>query len=131
MDGICKIRVKGIEYTLRLQRAAVEIVAESLKGVTVYTSFESIHTLIFAGLYNEALFQQAAKPVWGEVLQLAEDFHMEEDATEQLALLNRTFEESRWGADFLKRVDEVKKKMEEVQMETTSNGETSDATALE
>ena len=120
-NGICKIKVKGTDYTLRFQRAAVQYIAETLGKDFVANPFKSTLELVYAGMLNESVFRQSAAPSWEEVYNLVDDFHDEEDATEQLTAVNKAFEDGRWGGDFMRKIEELKKKMEGMELEQVKN----------
>lgn len=123
-NGICKITVKGTSYTLRFQRAAVQYVAESLGKDFVHSPFKSTLELFYAGMMNESIFNNAPSPTWQEVYDIVDNFHDEEDASEQLQEVNKTFEEGRWGGDFMKKIEELKKKADQMMMESDLTGTT-------
>lgn len=119
-NGISEIRIAGKVYPLLFGRAAAQEMAtrsiENLTGNPVKLFLD----LIYSGMMNNAIKEETKFPQFSEVYELLELFPDEEDATEQQAQIWECFQSSRFGAEWAQKIEESKKKVEEILNEIES-----------
>lgn len=111
-NGMAEITVAGVKYPLLFARLAVqEMTTRSLTNPSGNPVLLLIN-LIHSGLLNHAVFTDSVHPLYPETYLLVDMFAEEEDAKEQEQKLWNIFESSRWGADWVAKLEEAKKKMD-------------------
>lgn len=132
-NGICSIRVKGVEYPLYFGRQAVEELALRTEANFSSNSFKILLDMVYAGMSAHAAKNGMPYPKESDVYQLVEDFLEEEDSAEQHDAIDECFKQSKYGSDYLKQLDDLKKKMDSLVKKVKSvkktTGKTSKSTA--
>lgn len=111
-NGITKITIGGEQYPLRFGRAAVEEMSRRSGENLSVNATKMLTDLVFSGMLNHSLAKDEQLPSYPDVYELIEAFQDEEDSSEQYAHLWETFEKSRWGSEWMSKLDDVKKKVE-------------------
>lgn len=113
-NGRCEIKVgEGAEertFPLLFGLAAVrEMARRTVEGFTA-NEIKVLTDLVYAGRMNAAIADDLPFPSYGECYALIEEFQSRADATEQFDRVWEVFNTSKFGAEWLKTVDEAKKK---------------------
>lgn len=116
-NGKTIITVGGKEYLLHFGRAAVEEMSHRAADRLTPNRIKMFTDLIYSGMMNSAIATDTPFPSYPEVYELIEDFQDEEDASEQQTKIWNVFEQSRWGAEWIKKLEETKKKVDLAVME--------------
>lgn len=112
-NGMTKITVGGKEYPLRFGRAAVEEMSRRSAENLSANRVKMFTDLVFSGMMNNAIANDLPFPSYPEAYEMVEEFQDEPDASEQQNEIWGVFEQSRWGAEWLTKLEEVKKKVDQ------------------
>lgn len=110
-NGICFIKVKGIEYPLYFNRMAIQEVAMRTEAATSPNDFKVTVDLVYGGMCAYNYSKDLPYPKFSDVYQIVEDFYEEEDCVEQLSEINKCFVESKYGKEYLSAFSDIKKKL--------------------
>lgn len=131
-NGICSIRVKGVEYPLYFGRQAIEELALRTEANFSTSPFKILVDLIYSGMCAHAARKDIPFPKYEDVYELCEDFEDEEDSAEQYMAVDECFKASKYGSDYIDKLNDTKKKMERLAREAKSiikrTGKTSKST---
>lgn len=111
-NGICEIIVGGEKHALYFNRQAVEEVAMRTEANISGNGFKVLCDLVYAGICAGRARQDLPYPAWHEVYALVEQLYEQEDGTEQQATIHHCFNTSKYGAQYLEKLEEIKKKAE-------------------
>lgn len=136
-NGICEITVKGVKHALYFGRLAQEEISLRTETNVLGNPIKVLTDMIHAGRVNWAYKQDTVYPSWKETTDLVDDWLEEENFPEQNEAVDKCFRESKYGKQLLEGWEELKKKMEELLLETAkelsktseSTGENSESTA--
>ena len=117
-NGFCEIKVgKGESertYPLLFGLAATrEMARRTVEGMTA-NEIKVLTDLVYSGSMNHAIASDLPFPSYSEVYGIVEEFQEREDATEQFDRIWETFNASKFGSQWIKTVDEAKKKAMEL-----------------
>lgn len=113
-NGRAQITVEGVIHPLLFGRAAVQEMSNRSIANPSANGVKLLVDLVYSGMLNDAIFTDLPYPVYSDVYLLVEKFADEEDAQEQEKLLWESFEASRFGAEWVKNIQEAKKKIAEI-----------------
>lgn len=118
-SGFDQIEVKGVIYPLLFGRAAVQELSDRNRDSTSGSGngVKLLIDLIYAGMLNYAIFSDTSVVAYSEVYLIVDDFAEEENFKLKEASLWKSFESSRFGAEWVLDILEAKKKMERVKSE--------------
>ena len=111
-NGNCIIRVKGVEYPLYFGRQAIEESARRSEISITGNSVKFFADTVYAGMANHATKLDVPPLPYSEVYDIVEEFYEEEDSAEQFEAIDTCFKESKYGRDFIEKIEELKKKWE-------------------
>lgn len=116
-NGICSIKVTNdngdrIEYPLYFGRQAIEEIAIRTEQHFSPNGFKILLDMIYGGTVAHATKNGLPFPSEQEIYALVESFLDEEDSAEQHDALEECFRQSKYGSDYLKKLEDIKKKME-------------------
>lgn len=117
MNGVVEIKVNGKSHTLRFGMLGVmEFERQNFINPTTNNA-KIIVDLLYAGLYGEAMRAEKSPLSYGKVVGLHDDLAEQEDYSAQIEAVWKAFGESKYGAEYLKKMEELgkaaKKKAEE------------------
>lgn len=113
MNGIVEVNAGGKKTVLRFGYiACMEFEKLIFKNAT-QNSAKVFTDLIYSGLLCEAVRNEKAIPDYGVAYDLLEVLTSEEDYNEQTLKIWNTYNESKWGQDFQKRLNELNTKKKE------------------
>lgn len=125
-NGITKIIVGGKEYPLLFGRAAVEEMSRRSSEKLSNNGVKLLTDLVYSGLLNRAIKDDSEFPSYSDVYDLVEDFQLEEDSSEQYEKIWKIFESSRWGSQWLEKLNEIKKKVDLAMEELLTGNQSED-----
>lgn len=112
MNGLTNINVGGKLYPLLFGVAATQEIAKIVEKDYSDNEFTNIHAIIHGGMINHAIKARETLPSWTDTYEVAEAFYAEKDFIAQFNAVNTVFAESRWGSDYLNKLEELKKKVD-------------------
>lgn len=112
MNGLASINVGGKIYPLLFGVAATQEIAKIVEKDYSDNEFTNIHAIIHGGMINHAIKARETLPSWTDTYEVAEAFYAEKDFIEQFNAVNKIFAESRWGSDYLNKLEDLKKKVD-------------------
>lgn len=110
-NGICVIEVKGVKYPLYFNRMAIQEIAMRTENATSANDFKVTVDMFYGGMCAYNYSKDLPYPKFSDVYKITEDFFEEENCVEQLGEVNKTFVESKYGKEYLRAFDDVKKKL--------------------
>ena len=120
MNGVAEINItkgnfKGV-YKLRFGMiGCMEFEVRCFNSSTLNNG-KMLTDLIFAGIFGEAARVENKMPVYSDVADLVDSLSEEEDYNEQLESIWNVYNQSKWGSEFQKKIDELSKKKEQSEM---------------
>ena len=128
-NGITKIIVKGVEYPLYFNIQATEEFTNRIFDNVSSSPFKVMVDMIYSGMVGYAASKNIAYPKFEDVYKICEDFMDEKDSAEQYEEIDRVFVQSKWGSKKIEELEDIKKKIEEMESMTGGTGTTSEDTA--
>lgn len=128
-NGITKIIVKGVEYPLYFNIQATEEFTNRLFDNVSSSPFKVMVDMIYSGMVGHAASKNIAYPKFEDIYAICEDFVEEEDSKEQYVEIDRVFTESKWGKKKIEELEDLKKKVMEMEATIADIGKTSEDTA--
>ncbi|NGM63507.1 hypothetical protein G5B30_16480 [Sphingobacterium sp. SGG-5] len=110
-NGICSIKVKGVEYPLYFGMLAIEEVGNRMGNNPSSNMVKITTDIVYAGMCNWAFRKDLVYPTYESVSDIIEDLFDEEDASEQYINIDKCFRESKYGSKLINAVEDVKKKV--------------------
>lgn len=128
-NGITKIIVKGVEYPLYFNIQAVEEFTNRIFDNVSSSPFKVMVDMIYSGMVGHAASKNIAYPKFEDVYKICEEFMDEEDSAEQYEEIDRVFVQSKWGSKKIEELEDIKKKVAEMESMIGGTGTTSEDTA--
>lgn len=111
---VSEITIGGVKYPLLFGVAAAREMSmrtsENISGNDVKLTQD----LLYAGRMNHAIANDLPIPSYTEAYQIVEILYEEEDGQEKQTKIWAEFEESKAGRDWLAKIEESKKKIQEI-----------------
>lgn len=128
-NGITKIIVKGVEYPLYFNIQATEEFTNRIFDNVSSSPFKVMVDMIYSGMVGYAASKNIAYPKFEDVYKICEDFMDEKDSAEQYEEIDRVFVQSKWGSKKIEELEDIKKKIAEMESMIGGTGTTSEDTA--
>lgn len=113
MNGICELRVDGKVYPLKFGMLAIEELEKRVITNHVSSNIKGAVDLIYAGMMNYAIVKEKKVPSYEEVYNLLEA-NTSPDFEAQIQAAWECFNESKYGSDWIKKMETLKKKVSEL-----------------
>lgn len=124
-NGNCEIQVGGVKHSLYFGRQAVEEFARRMEKYLSDNGFKIAVDMVYAGITNYNTKNDIPVPTFPEVYDLVEKLADEKDYNEQYETVAKCFWESKYGSDYSRKIEELKKKVEQEIQEMTAEQPTS------
>lgn len=117
MNGVVDITVNGKKHTLRFGMMGVlEFERQNFINPTTNNA-KIIVDLLYGGLYGEAMAKGKSPVAYHTIVQLHDEMAEQEDYPAQIESVWKAFGESKYGSEYLKKMQELadaaKKKADE------------------
>jgi predicted RNA methylase len=110
MNGICELRVDSKVYPLKFGMIAIEELERRMIVNHVASNIKAVVDLIYAGMLNYAIVKEQQVPLYAQVYELIEEQNSDADFDQQINAAWVCFNESRFGSDWIKKMEALKKK---------------------
>lgn len=107
---VTEIKIGGVTYPLLFGRQAAEEMGRRTSDSFSPNGFKLFCDLVYSGMCNHATANDYPFPRYQEVYDKVELFYNESDAKEQQELIWDIFYKSKWGAEYLEKIQEAEKK---------------------
>lgn len=114
MNGVCEMRIAGKVYPLKFGIVAVEEFSRLCSDNVSKNANKAMIELIYSGLFNHAIANRLPAKSFSEVYDLVEEFNNEDDAADQIEKIWETFNQSKYGSEWLKKIEGLAKKKDEL-----------------
>lgn len=105
-----EVRIGGETYPLLFGRQSAEEMGRRTSDSFSPNGFKLFCDLVYSGWCNHATANDYPFPTYQSVYELVEAFYDEDDSKEQQETIWDVFYKSKWGAEYLKKIQDAEKK---------------------